>query len=571
MQSLAELAGRAAGELIKHDDWNDLVGHVTALTERLDSELAELQTQVDTLSEREAATSQRLDALATTVEELIEGKFRVTLTTTRSRALLGEQLVLEARLTDLAGNAADLTALTELPWVDFVAVWGRFRRVSPFVTRTGADSRSASVQVNADGVARVALRAEQMEGVTEETEDEVAGVITPAIRDAIFTTANPAEAHQQGAFQAFTLEYRREDTPAFRHFTDIQFLGNRNRVGPSIFRQPTHRWRDYRTTAMAFVKADDTPGSADLSHGGATITVTFRDWTGPWLALDFFQLAQPEVDGVARRIGQAFGANNSFRLANEAVGGILFGMQEQAGFLGRLRDMRLFDRAFDEVTLDEPPPFFLPLRESYRHAIALQGAVEGNPVQPGGENAGLELVMDLANRSERTAEEAAAGISGVSGQVAELGNGLSTNSRRVDELADELDGVRERASGLEAVTNQVNERLGSVDNRFNLVENRFSTVDSVVADLTQVAQRADTRAEGFTSRFDGLTSQITLLAGGNADLNRRLETVNQRVERTVDVERFNEAQLMLNANLERLGQNVPNFQPQPFIFRGGGS
>ena len=81
---------------------------------------------------------------------------------------IGELCELTAKVTDLRGNPLS----APYPWVDFVAAWGRLRSKGGFVTRPGAGDNSLSVQVNAQGIAQVLLRAEHSEGFAEAEEEQ---------------------------------------------------------------------------------------------------------------------------------------------------------------------------------------------------------------------------------------------------------------------------------------------------------------------------------------------------------------------------------------------------------------
>jgi hypothetical protein len=304
---LAALAPKAAGHLIRPQDWNTLIaalGEYGAALTAHDADVADLKARVAALEGSLAAVSAqvtaldgRLDALDEQVQPLL-GQYLVTLSCSKPNFAMGEQCELTARVTSLTGQPL----AAPFPWVDFVAAWGRLRARAGFITRAGASDNSLSVQVNAQGIARVLVRAEHTEGFSEDEELQISAVLemmvpaqTFTVAQAIMAAPTPTDTRAKAAYQVINAQYRRADSIALRSFADTYHART-----PEWSLQPlkpsfTTRWRDHRATVLAFAKPDADPTTADGARGSASIQLNFRDWLGPW-AFDFVT-PTPEVVG----------------------------------------------------------------------------------------------------------------------------------------------------------------------------------------------------------------------------------------------------------------------------------
>ena len=129
---IAALAPKAAGHLIRPQDWNSLIaalGEFGATLTAHDTDVADLKARVDTLETslasvqaQLAAVDSRLEALDEQVQPLL-GQYLVSLSCARQHYAMGELCEITAHVTGLDGQPL----AAPFPWVDFVAAWGRLR------------------------------------------------------------------------------------------------------------------------------------------------------------------------------------------------------------------------------------------------------------------------------------------------------------------------------------------------------------------------------------------------------------------------------------------------------------
>src|SRR5829696_7664692 len=165
------LGQKAAGQLIKSEDWNALVAGVEAgdtklgqlidaLTQSVTEQFQQTKNSIQTLDQKYAAQVQALTGQLQTLSARVDGLegqvndlrakltpvlshlWRVTLETARSAFAIGEVAEVTAKVTDLQGRP-----LTIRPWIDFVATWGQLTAAPGFENRAGEGSRTVSVRV----------------------------------------------------------------------------------------------------------------------------------------------------------------------------------------------------------------------------------------------------------------------------------------------------------------------------------------------------------------------------------------------------------------------------------------
>ncbi len=410
MGALMDALQRSSGELIRSTDWNALISAVegieVSLNERitnevatvtgrldgLDGEVGQLQEQAEEIGTRLTTVETELaDAVA--LVERIRDRFRgVTLQTPRSNFAIGELAQISAQITDLSGQPVTFGSGEARPWVDFVTAWGQLRPVPGFTSAGGAGDRTISVQVNAEGVARVHLRAEHAEGFAEEVEQEVAAALTTSIGttqqtvvEAILAANTPLEARERGAFTLLTTEYERKDARSMQQYVDGYYLKNPAIVGGKVAGNFFHRWRDYRSTVMAFAKSDGDPRTADPNLGACSIQVTFRDWIGPWIHLDFFDRPQLSND-YAREIERVI--TPDLGQTNRAIRDRVRDLVSDAGLIGKHRVYDSLVVAMDRVEVTTPPAFMEDLRTTVKNGIRVQQGLEY------GQNVGIRAATE---------------------------------------------------------------------------------------------------------------------------------------------------------------------------------
>lgn len=431
MGALMDALGRSSGELIRSVDWNSLVAAVekieSDLTSRIDAEVATitgrldgLDTDVGDLAQRAGQLEENIAGVQEEVEdaakriEQIRTRFRgVTLHTDRLQFAIGEQSTIVAQITDISGEALTFGSGATRPWVDFVTAWGQLKPAPGFTSVGGAGDRTISVQVNANGVARVLLRAEHAEGFTEEAEAEVSAALTTTIAaaqrtigQAILTSNTPLEARENGAFTLLTREYERTDARSLQQYVDAYYLKNPSILGGKIVGNFFHRWRDYRSTVMAFAKSDGDPRTADPSLGACSIQVTFRDWISPWIHLDFMDKPQLKEE-LAIDLGRVI--TPDIEESNRAVRDRIRDLTGNQGLIGRQRTYESLIGAMDLVETANPPRFMEDFRANVKNGIRVQQGLEY------GQNVGIgagtgSAALDAFSHAATMSQHMTAGI-----------------------------------------------------------------------------------------------------------------------------------------------------------------
>ena len=459
-----QFGGKQPGELIQAKDWNGLIDGIEALETALDTRVKTLETQVN---ERLAALDQRvgtLDAgfkdLKSTVDLLLGQARRVSLQTSRVRYAIGELAEITARVTDARGNPL---AETARPWVDFVSSWGHLRPVAGFVSIAGTGDRTLSVQVNAQGEAKVQLRSEHAEGFTTEAETHVATSLTTVLPNTgksvlthILEASTPMEANLRGAFQVVSQEYDRVDAVNVRDYVDTYFVRNPTRVVGKLPALSHDTWRDYRSTVLAFVKGDSDPSTPEPGQGVCSIQVTFRDWIGPWIHLDYL----PKSKDIVPELGNLFQNNVGKDFAETTVRfkDRLAERVKDKGLIGRQRDFQAAFTALDNLsgTAAGRAAFVGDAARSIRGAVSLQQTLESSEVIQftSTSQAGLEALTGVAVQSQAVASAAQEEVAKVRSEHQKLRDDLtredgpiSTLSKTVSNFSGRIEQIDRNVTG----------------------------------------------------------------------------------------------------------------------------
>jgi hypothetical protein len=402
------LGNKAAGQLIKSEGWNALVAAVEDLSTTVNDRFAAMDADLQGLRTRFEALAEEFIDFRGVVEPLLGEYYRLTMETTRTNFAIGELAEITARVTDLRGNPLDLSDERDRPWIDFVvASWGQLKPVAGFQSLGGAGDRTISVRTDAQGVARVYLRSDHTEGLTDEDEVEVAVSLetrlpttNKSIVETILSAATPIEAKQMGAFGVLTTEYDRTDALRVRTFADRYYQGNTALITGSTTRPLfTHRWRDYRSTVMAFARGDSDPVTPDQSRGVSSIQVTFRDWIFPWIITDYFVETQALVANFRDRVVPKITDNleKSAENVKIEVNDFVF----DKGLIGRQRNYRVIQEALDTVRPPIRPAFDLQwLTKSIGDAVVVQQTLESAQGTSTGQEVAFGVVASAAVRAE---------------------------------------------------------------------------------------------------------------------------------------------------------------------------
>ncbi len=406
------LGNKAAGQLIKSQDWNALVAAVENLSTSVDDRFETIDEQVQNLGDRIEVLSGEFNDLRARVEPVLGEYYRLTMQTSRSNYAIGELAEITARVTDLRGEQLDLSNEADRPWIDFVvASWGQLRPVAGFESLGGAGDRTISVRTDAQGIAKIQLRSDHAEGFSDEDEAEVTVSLETklatnnlSIAETIMSAATPIEAKGMGAFQTLTAEYDRTDAPRVRNYADAYYLKNTSLITGGIIPPFTHRWLDYRSTLMAFARRDSDPVTPDQSRGVSSIQVTFRDWLFPWIIIDYFVETGPLVQDFRDRLGPKIIDN-----LDESVLNVKTEVSEfvrDKGLIGRQRNYLVIQDALDTVNPPDPVSFDLnKLTRPMQDAIGVQRTLESTQGKGFADReVAFGLLTDTAVRADQAAE-----------------------------------------------------------------------------------------------------------------------------------------------------------------------
>ena len=421
MDSLVQdFAGKTDGELIRSNDWNGLIERIAAGYAELRAEFGE---RLDMLEERAEATDARLDGIATRLDEVltladaVRQRYRkLDLSATRTRFAIGERAEVVARVANFDGSVRDFSNAAERPWIDFVSAWGSLKAAPGFTSRLGAGSRTVSVRVNAEGEARVLLRADHAEAFAEEEEQEVSAVLGTMVAGQsaaqnILAAATPNDTGLQATWQSMTAAYEQTDSNLMRAYMDTYYVAN-----PQLSFQYTtplfsFQWRDYHATVMAFVKPDSDPTTADAAQASGSIQVTFRDWIYPWIMVQYIPPQPPLVQGY---LGQF--AAQIVPDYQSAIGGIFEVVNQNVanvGLIGQQRQYRAAQAAMEQLAVENPPPFMQNLKQNAIGGLNVQQAIlysqSVSPAAASGAQAAMAVGLGGA-RGEIAAEAAATEI-----------------------------------------------------------------------------------------------------------------------------------------------------------------
>lgn len=554
------IGNKAAGQLIRSADWNTLVAALDALSAQVTSEFAavrsefaaaddELRGLIEALDARVTTLETQLETLQTEVEPLLRQTYRVFLTTTKVNYALGELAELTAQVNDLQGNP-----VTDRPWVDFVATWGQLRPVRGFESRGGVGDRTISVRTNDQGIARVLVRAEHAEGFAEEDEDEVAVALTTRLRadnlsvaEHILQANTPLEARERGAFEILTTEYNRTDALLVRNYVDAYYLRNPTmsvgKITPDFVERFRSRWRDYRATVMAFAKTDSDPLTPDHSRGVNSIQITFRDWIGPWIFVDYFDRNRLDVlvPGIREQI--APNIRDNLKLSVDLLKQDVINLVRNKGVLGKLQQYEVINRAIGQINVEQA---FLPqLVDSVQKAIGLQQTLENFQAAPvgligaGAQDVAFDVFTDAATRADANVAGVTGEIENLKGQVGQFAGQFAQFDGRisalqgtvtnlgVDQLKTDVSKLRNDILGLgaESILSQVNVLKQSVVE----IDTRTKTLQNQSRDIGQKVQVLDERVQGFTGVdrqvVENLQGRVSMLDGELGGIQAKIRNI----------------------------------------------
>ena len=463
LANIAELAGKQPGFLLRAEDWNTLIASLVVVRDVVDGlqgNVATLQNDLTILGDQVVT----LDERVTELEPLLPLRtdyYRVTLESGRVSFAIGELAEITARVTDIAGDPLDFRERPR-PWVDFVSSWGRLRAAPGFTSREGVGDNSLSVQVNSEGIARITLRSEHAEGLSAAQEDQVLGALQSTLPvsgepllQAILAAPTPTDAKAHSAYRIIDTEYERSGSP-LKAYLDGYHIVNQNRAGLNLYRPPTGRWRDYRSTIMAFVKNDRDPLTPDHTRGTATMQVTFRDWINFWLA-DYVGRFDEIVDGLVRDFRPDVSPDVTTTIGRWTDR--MFEFNKDAGSIGRQRNFRAMGKAMEDFDIDDAPAYLAGLKDDMNSAIFMQSAID--PAESGAET---YRQAALAVHSQTNSRVAAVGQS-----VDAVGETTFSHGQQIGEFQTSFTNLNVRMNNTEDIGRGIQQNLGNIETKVQAI------------------------------------------------------------------------------------------------------
>ena len=284
---LNTLDEKSPGHLIRHDDWNSLVTVVThialAAKSLVDANLVNrvttLETDVNSMKTKLANVEASLNQIESQITPLLNN-YQVTMKTSKQHYALGELCEITVQVNNLQGQFVN-----PRPWVDFVGTWGKLKAAPGFTSgQLGEGGRSLSVQVNAQGMAKVLLSVNTSSVVTFNDELQVQAMLyslsddgQTTVVDAVMKAPTPGDARAKKGFKTLGREYEQTGSTAWRKYANDLYskYGREGIIHAG-------EWDERLATVLAFARPDGDPVTPDGARGVASIQVSFRDWVSAW-------------------------------------------------------------------------------------------------------------------------------------------------------------------------------------------------------------------------------------------------------------------------------------------------
>jgi chaperonin cofactor prefoldin len=514
--SLLALGNKSAGDLIRANDWNNLVIRITDMGDELNGALLTLQDfvgtsadtsaaatlsgRVQTLEEQDVVLREEYDNLQTQLAPLLD-QFNITLQTTSVNAIMGQTAVISARVSNLSGEVPN-----PRPWVDFVCTWGRLSAQSGFTTRPGEDGKSISVQVNSEGIASIRVMAAASGSLNEAQSLQLGQFFQTSVGggggsvgEAIINSATSSDNTMQPVYQMISQQYQvQSGVNGLQQFADSFYadsLVNGGYHWGTGF--VSGSWQDHRTTVLAFVKADSDPTTPDQSRGVSSIQLNFRDWVSPWI-IDYFDIPSPEIDDFVPQFIP--------RIIPDDLRGSLIGFNDEVlgliqndGLIGRHRGYKLADTVIGQVgaELVNPVPFMSELRQTSQQAIAAQQTMDV-----------LQVAMpEFANNSSGGASVLQAMI-GQASQSAGVRDGVANVRAQITDVENVVGVVNEQVSSVSSNVTSLNTRLAQTESRGQSIQTSLLDISSRVDEIPTLDE------SGVRTRLQEISAVLGVIRTG---------------------------------------------------------
>lgn len=491
--ALNAFANKTAGDLIRADDWNNLVSGISSLSGELHSLIQNLQqtvgdpldaTDAPSLHGRVRALEEQNNAqdielreefkvFKTQVEPLLN-QYQMTLQTSKTSYLLGGTAEITAQVLDLNGEVPN-----PLPWVDFVVTWGKVSPVSGFVTREGMGGDSISVRVNSEGIARVKISAFYNKWLSQTQELQVqqffqTNMSGGVLEDIVLGAGTSQDAGLEASYNLMTDQYQASGDHGFKvlangYYADTLVDGGKQ------WGILTGQWKDHRTTVLAFAKADGNPATPDQSRASASMQLNFRDWIGPWV-INYFDIPPIVIEEFRPRFEPRINPDDYY-VSLDAIQELLEDEMSGQGLLGRHRGLKVADLALDDLNVGDPPSFMGQLKRTTKDAILSQQIMDVLQVGiPAFSNNGSENVMMHALIAQNKDTAATVNnVLAVQKQVSQVDSNMTNMLSQVTAVESGISGLTTRMNKTETTSLNIHTSLTDISSRIDGISDLDAT------------------------------------------------------------------------------------------------
>jgi hypothetical protein len=455
------------------------------------------------LNTRVTTAETEITSLRTDLDAVLAAMFRITMTTARANFALGELAEITATVRDAHGQIPSAGT-----WVDFVSTWGTLKAAPGFVAESGVGSRSMSVQTNSQGIAKARLASELVHDASEDLEVDFSAFLETrtgpqnfTIAETILASNTPSDQNVAFAYQAMSASYDNVQASSVREYADSYYVANGSKLSGKVsvntINKWRQQWRDYQITVLAFGKSDDDPTTADAPRGASSIQITFRDWLGPWIIVDYipnFKTKVPDLVNIFHGSIAPDYTESAFRIKDKLQARV-----QNFGLLGKTREYEAAREAMDQLNPPGNVPFLGQLKDSMKSAVTLQQsfqAAQVNVLGGGADEVALQAFTTTAVRADSGVEGVNEQVKAVTQQlqqfqsstlqqfsnvqqnVTALGGRLDatvSSGGHIDQLRANLSNVSDQVQALRAlgdptfVSDRIN-LVASLDNRLTKIE-----------------------------------------------------------------------------------------------------
>jgi hypothetical protein len=441
---LTNLGGKAAGQLIRSNDWNSLVAAVTGLQAAVDSLSTSVDQRFATVNQSLAGLTGQLTAIDGRVahlENVFKDYYRVNMATSQTVFAIGELAVITIQVTDLDGHAIVFAAANR-PWITFLASWGRLQADTGFDTLGGFGDRGVSIRTDTSGACRVLLYPDHVEGFPLATVNDVHKTLTATLpsnsksfAELIRTSDTPVTMKATGAFSLLSTEYERADTANLRQYVDTYYQKTPGNIIGRVVPRPAI-WRDYRASVACYATVGSDPRAGDFNRGTGSIAVDFRDWIEPWYTLEYSANTASLLTAYRDRLTPKFTANldESVGLVKTEVAAITAG----GGLLKQRRDYDVIQQALGQVNIAQPPVFLNAMTQAVRSAIKIEQTVGAASGVAANQGVAFEVFTQAATRGDVSVAAVNDAVSAVRQQVAQVQQSYNDVNKQVSTLQSSL-------------------------------------------------------------------------------------------------------------------------------------